>query len=110
MEVFTIHTDGAARGNPGPAAYAFTIERQGQPPIEAFGVLGDRWGRVRTMLLTIVLYSLFTGLNYFARQPGERTGTRFPAIQALAIGLLTLLRRALVSAPPQPPWRPEEED
>ncbi|MGO9899699.1 MAG: MarR family winged helix-turn-helix transcriptional regulator [Solirubrobacteraceae bacterium] len=24
--------------------------------------------------------------------------------------LLTLLRRALVSAPPQPPWRPEEED
>ena len=24
--------------------------------------------------------------------------------------LLMLLRRALVSAPPQPPWRPEEED
>ncbi len=24
--------------------------------------------------------------------------------------LLTLLRRALVSAPPQPPWRPEEKD
>ena len=24
--------------------------------------------------------------------------------------LLTLLRRALVSAPPQPPWRPEEGD
>jgi ribonuclease HI len=41
LEVFTIHTDGAARGNPGPAAYAFTIERQGQPPIEAFGVLGE---------------------------------------------------------------------
>src|SRR3982751_2422607 len=24
-----------------------------------FGVLGDRWGRVKTMLLTILLYSMF---------------------------------------------------
>jgi len=31
-----------------------------------FGVLGDRWGRARTMLLTIVLYSGFTGLSAFA--------------------------------------------
>lgn len=28
-----------------------------------FGVLGDKWGRVKTMLLTILLYSLFTGLS-----------------------------------------------
>jgi MFS family permease len=28
-----------------------------------FGVLGDRWGRVKTMLLTILLYSMFTGLS-----------------------------------------------
>ena len=28
----------------------------------AFGVLGDRIGRARTMLLTILIYSLFTGL------------------------------------------------
>ncbi len=28
-----------------------------------FGILGDRWGRVRTMLLTILLYSGFTGLS-----------------------------------------------
>jgi MFS family permease len=28
-----------------------------------FGILGDRWGRVRTMILTILLYSLFTGLS-----------------------------------------------
>jgi MFS family permease len=32
----------------------------------AFGVLGDRWGRVRTMLLTILLYSIFTGISIFA--------------------------------------------
>jgi len=28
-----------------------------------FGVLGDRWGRARTMLITIILYSMFTGLS-----------------------------------------------
>jgi MFS family permease len=31
-----------------------------------FGVLGDRWGRAKTMLLTIVLYSGFTGLSALA--------------------------------------------
>jgi MFS family permease len=31
-----------------------------------FGILGDRWGRVRTMILTILLYSLFTGLSAFS--------------------------------------------
>ena len=28
-----------------------------------FGLFGDRWGRIRTMTLTIVIYSLFTGLS-----------------------------------------------
>ena len=32
----------------------------------AFGILGDRIGRAKTMLLTILLYSLFTGLSAFA--------------------------------------------
>jgi MFS family permease len=31
-----------------------------------FGLLGDRWGRVRTMMATILLYSLFTGLSALA--------------------------------------------
>src|SRR5205823_2119480 len=30
----TMHIDGAARGNPGPAAYAVVLERPGQPAIE----------------------------------------------------------------------------
>jgi MFS family permease len=29
----------------------------------AFGVLGDKWGRVKTMLATIIIYSIFTGLS-----------------------------------------------
>jgi MFS family permease len=28
-----------------------------------FGVLGDRWGRAKTMLVTILMYSVFTGLS-----------------------------------------------
>lgn len=31
-----------------------------------FGMLGDRWGRAKTMLVTILLYSLFTGLSALA--------------------------------------------
>jgi MFS family permease len=31
-----------------------------------FGLLGDRWGRTRTMMATILLYSLFTGLSALA--------------------------------------------
>ena len=32
-----------------------------------FGVLGDRWGRVKTMLATIIIYSIFTGISAFSR-------------------------------------------
>ena len=32
-----------------------------------FGVLGDRWGRAKTMLVTILLYSLCTGLSSISR-------------------------------------------
>jgi ribonuclease HI len=39
-EVWTIHIDGAARGNPGPAAFAYVIARNGAPVIEDHGCLG----------------------------------------------------------------------
>ena len=35
------------------------------------GMLGDRIGRVKTMTLTILLFSVFTGLTYFARNIWE---------------------------------------
>lgn len=31
-----------------------------------FGVMGDKWGRVKTMASTIIIYSLFTGLSALA--------------------------------------------
>jgi ribonuclease HI len=42
----TIHIDGAARGNPGPAAYAFVIECDGAPPIEEGRCLGHTTNNV----------------------------------------------------------------
>jgi ribonuclease HI len=38
--VLTIYTDGASRGNPGAAAFAYVIERDGQEPIEEADCLG----------------------------------------------------------------------
>jgi ribonuclease HI len=37
----TIHIDGAARGNPGPAAFAYVIAADGAAPIEGKGYLGS---------------------------------------------------------------------
>ena len=45
-DVLTIHTDGAARGNPGPAAYAVVITRPGQPPVEEAATLGSATNNV----------------------------------------------------------------
>src|SRR5947209_16164164 len=42
----TINIDGAARGNPGPAAYAYVIARDGQPVIEEAACLGTATNNV----------------------------------------------------------------
>lgn len=49
-----------------------------------FGWLGDKIGRVRAMALSILCYSLFTGLVYFASEPWHLLATRF--IAALGMG------------------------
>lgn len=49
-----------------------------------FGWLGDRIGRVRAMVLSVLTYSLFTGLNYFAQEPWQLAAFRF--IAALGMG------------------------
>ncbi len=49
-----------------------------------FGVLGDRWGRAKTMLLTILLYSGFTGLSAFATQFWDFAFYRF--LTGLGVG------------------------
>lgn len=40
MSTATLNIDGASRGNPGPAAFAFVIARPGLPPVEEAATLG----------------------------------------------------------------------
>ena len=42
-----------------------------------FGMLSDRWGRVKTMVVTLLVYSGFTGLSGISRSPLEFIGYRF---------------------------------
>ncbi len=49
-----------------------------------FGILADRWGRSRTMMLTILLYCAFTGLTALCTNWQMVAGVRF--LTALGIG------------------------
>lgn len=49
-----------------------------------FGIMGDRWGRARTMLITILIYSLFTGLSALSRTPWDFMFYRF--LTGLGVG------------------------
>src|SRR5206468_697022 len=60
----------------------------------AFGWLGDRIGRVKAMALSILTYSLVTGLGYFAQTPTDLAAVRF--ISALGMGGQWSLGVALV--------------
>jgi MFS family permease len=49
-----------------------------------FGVLGDRWGRAKTMMLTVLLYSAFTGLSALSRHFWDFSLYRF--LTGLGVG------------------------
>jgi MFS family permease len=49
-----------------------------------FGMLGDRIGRARTMVITILTYSLFTGFSSFSRGPWDFALYRF--LTGLGVG------------------------
>ncbi|MCI0463242.1 MAG: MFS transporter [Gemmataceae bacterium] len=42
-----------------------------------FGVMADRWGRRRTMALTILMYSVFTGMHALVENGWQLAGLRF---------------------------------
>lgn len=69
-----------------------------------FGWLGDRIGRVRALSLSILAYSLFTGLSYFAKSPWELGAFRF--IGSLGMGGEWALGVALVMECWPENWRP----
>lgn len=61
-----IYTDGAARGNPGPAAFAYVISREGQADIEESGCLGSATNNVAeyTALVRALTHALSLGATH----------------------------------------------
>ena len=55
-----------------------------------FGLVGDRLGRTRALMLTILTYALFTGLSFFAQTWWQLMACRFLA--ALGIGGTLIVR------------------
>jgi ribonuclease HI len=62
-DTFILHTDGGSRGNPGPAAYAYVIERPGHPPIEEMVFMGSSTNNIAeyTGMLKALEHSLELG-------------------------------------------------
>ncbi|MEZ6139347.1 MAG: ribonuclease HI family protein [Zavarzinella sp.] len=71
MKKATVYVDGASRGNPGPAAYAYVIQEAGEPPIEKSEYLGDQtnniaeYSALRQMLHDAVAMG-FTDLHVYS--------------------------------------------
>jgi MFS family permease len=70
-----------------------------------FGILGDRWGRVRTMSATILFYSVFTGLSFFAANLVQFNILRF--LCSLGVGGQFSVGVALVAEVIPPGARPQ---
>jgi MFS family permease len=49
-----------------------------------FGILGDRIGRAKTMMMTVLCYSLFTGLSAYSKGVWDFAGYRF--LTGLGVG------------------------
>jgi len=69
-----------------------------------FGWLGDRVGRVKAMTFSVLAYSVFTGVGYFAKTPEQLAGLRFLA--AIGMGGEWSLGVALVMECWPEKWRP----
>jgi MFS family permease len=69
-----------------------------------FGILGDRLGRVKTMLLTILVYSIFTGLSSLAQNFWQFALLRF--LTGLGVGGEFAVGVALVAEVMPPTARP----
>jgi MFS family permease len=69
-----------------------------------FGMMADRWGRRGTMAITILLYSLFTGLTFFAETWWQLVVLRF--LVGLGVGGEWAVAAAVVAEVFPPRARP----
>ncbi len=70
----------------------------------AFGALGDRYGRARMLTVTVLTYSLFTGLSFFSRTLFDFALFRF--ITGVGVGGVFGLAVALIAETLPDPARP----
>src|SRR5262245_66465846 len=66
--------------------------------------MGDRLGRVRTLMLTILLYSVFTGLSAFSTSVYDFALYRF--LTGLGVGAVFAVAVSLVAESTPPAARP----
>jgi MFS family permease len=69
-----------------------------------FGIMGDRFGRVRTLMLTILLYSVFTGLSAVSVSVWDFGIYRF--LTGLGVGAVFAVAVSLVAESVPPAARP----
>jgi MFS family permease len=69
-----------------------------------FGIMADRWGRRRTMAVTILMYSLFTGLTALAQDAWQLIALRF--LVGLGVGGEWAVAAAVVAEVFPPRARP----
>ena len=68
-----------------------------------FGIVADRWGRSRTLILTIFLYCLFTGITSLCQTPEQVQVARF--LTGLGIGGEWAAGAALIAETVPNDWR-----
>ncbi|HEY2786406.1 MAG TPA: ribonuclease HI family protein [Fimbriiglobus sp.] len=104
MPEATVHIDGAARGNPGPAACAFVLDRPGEPVVERAERLGTATNNVAeyTALLAaldaaaelgVKSLRVFSDSELLVKQMNGEYRVKNPDLQSLYAEAQTLVRR-----------------
>lgn len=98
-----IHTDGAARGNPGPAAWSFVIETPGRPPVEAAECMGEATNNVaeytaliraleRAAELKLARVAVFSDSELMVKQINGEYAVKSPELRDLHAEARELMR------------------
>jgi ribonuclease HI len=103
-ETATVHIDGAARGNPGPAAYALVLRRPGEPVVEEAAPIGKATNNVaeytalvraleRAAALGVTDLAVFSDSELLVKQMNGEYRVKHPDLQDLYREAQELRRR-----------------
>jgi MFS family permease len=106
QQLFTVSRDAAVTELLGPSATKADVKEHAGYATSifligwaigglGFGVMGDRAGRVKTLMTTILLYSIFTGLSAFSQTVWDFAAYRF--LTGLGVGGVFAVAVSLVA-------------